>query len=387
MTLRVRHEPRLSVDHLAVAVERRLAVMVFGPGHGEAIVVIFPDGSLGIVDGCRESGHGGRSDPVREFVAVWLARHPGRRIRFVALTHPHGDHYAGLGRLIEAYDLHIDGLWRTFVVGDRWGAAYIAYAEYHKQNPDETPTADEHQGLARVHAAFQARRERVRILAPGEVLLDERSFRRRLTVHSVAPSANDVDRGLEALHRYLHAQELTELDPNLLSAALVIRWGDAGVLLGGDLVCAQGPFEGWTAAAPRVAPPIQVIKAAHHASEEAQDWGLWARLAPALAIVTPFKYAAPIRGTGGHPPRPELLRRVLPHVTRLAVTSVPQWVHDDVPGPRPTPPTRGRAAFGRNPALVITPNVPDLDGVVCVSLDPDGEITDLLLTGSARLYR
>lgn len=378
MTLRPRHAPRRSPRVDDFTDDARLRVLVFGPGHGEAIIVILPDRSLGVVDGCREPTDGnaaGRGDPVREFIGAWLACHPDCRIRFVALTHPHGDHYAGLGRLIEAHDDRIDALWRTLVAGDRWGEAYIAYARYCDLNTGVTPTAGESSGLERVYAAFQTRRPRVKILAPGVPLIDTRFNRRSFSVHSVAPSMGDVDRGNEALQRFLYDRQTSSLDPNLLSAALVIRWGDAGVLLGGDLLCASGSYEGWAAAAPMVDAPIQVIKAAHHASEEAQDWSLWRRMAPELAIVTPFKSAG-----GGHPPRPEMLSSIARHASRTAVTSVPRWVRDGAPGPPRTP-------IGRNQALRIDPDVQAVDSAVCVSLDPSGMIVDLLLTGAAWLHR
>ena len=32
----------------------KLGLIVFGPGHGEAIVLVFPDGTVGTIDGCRE---------------------------------------------------------------------------------------------------------------------------------------------------------------------------------------------------------------------------------------------------------------------------------------------------------------------------------------------
>src|SRR5690606_8924893 len=122
-----------------------LSLLGFGPGHGEAMVLILPDGSLGVVDGCREptdADPNGVGDPVRAFVGAWLAAAPRRRIRFVALTHPHADHYAGLGRLIEAHDEEIDKLWRPPLTGARWGKFYIQYLENCEENADRVPFAD-----------------------------------------------------------------------------------------------------------------------------------------------------------------------------------------------------------------------------------------------------
>ena len=99
---------RLSAEHLP---KGTLSIAVFGPGKGEAIVVRLPDGSVGVVDGCREpkDTETGRGDPVREL----LDRIKCPELAFVCLTHPHDDHYAGLGRLLERVPTmhrHVEGL-------------------------------------------------------------------------------------------------------------------------------------------------------------------------------------------------------------------------------------------------------------------------------------
>lgn len=357
-----------------------LGLLVFGPGHGEAMVVILPDGSLGVIDGCREPTNG---DPVREFIAAWLAAASGRRISFVGLTHPHEDHYRGLGRLIEEYDGVIESLWRTQLTGGRWGSSYIQYAEYCEQNGDRVPIADELAGLERVIGAFASRRDRLNVLGQHKEMLRRSIGGRVLSVLSLAPSTNDVDRAQDDLLEYIRKEDRVRHDPNLTSAALLLTWGQAKLLLGGDLVCAHGGFEGWDAAERRVRGPVQVVKASHHASHQAQQWALWERMEPALTIVTPFKQAVL-----SHPPRPTEIQRLLALQQAVAITSIPQWVHDGVTEPRPIDQPRPRVrTMGRNSALAITPVPLPSDDAVGISIDAEGTITRLILTGNARLYR
>lgn len=357
-----------------------LGLLVFGPGHGEAMVVILPDGSLGVLDGCREPTNG---DPVREFVAACLAAEPTRRISFIGLTHPHEDHYRGLGRLIEEHDGIIERLWRTQLTSEQWGTAYIQYAEICEQNGDRVPVADELAGLQRVIGAFEGRDERLDVLGENREMLRRRIDGRWLSVHSLAPSFNDVDRAQRQLLGHIRTQQRVRHDPNLTSAALLLTWGKAKMLLGGDLVCAHGGFQGWDTAARWVRGPVQVVKASHHASRLAQHWELWERMAPALTIVTPFRQAVL-----SQPPRPAEIRRLLALPQNVAITSVPQWVGNGGVDPRPIDPPRSRArAMGRNPALAITPVPLPTDDAVGVSIDAEGTITRLILTGNARLYQ
>lgn len=377
------YAPRPLPGHFAAG---ELSLLVFGPGHGEAIVVILPDGSLGVLDGCREptdGNPGGIGDPVRAFVGAWLLAAPGRRIRFVGLTHPHADHYAGLGRLIEAHDPSIDALWCPPVTGGQWGPAWIKYLDFCATNGDRAPTADEVSGLERIIGAFERRGSRRNVLGENKEMLSLRCSKRTLTIRNLAPSANDADRAQRDLLAYMHREERVRHDPNLTSAALLIAWGQTKILLGGDLLCAHRDFEGWDAATRWVDGPVQVVKVSHHASVPAQHYGLWDRMAPHLAIVTPFRGAI-----GEQPPRPAGIRRILDRPCPLAITSIPEWVQGSASVPLPVDPPRSRSrSMGRNRALAIAPVPLPSDNAVGVSLRADGAITQVVLIGEARLYR
>lgn len=389
---RFEHRPR--AHHF---VDETLSILVFGPGHGEAIVVLFPDFTVGVIDGCREPRNGnpsGRGDPVREFLDDWHRLHAGAtqgRLRFVALTHPHADHYAGLGWLIEAYDGLIDEIWCTLPTGGHYANAYVKYLQVCEDNPDMVPGAEDFTGLTRVWNSLTSNIDRLQLMQRGRhdvMMYETRMGEHWLRVRCIAPSHADLLLAQQDLmHTIMAIVESGDAcrprhDPNLTSAALLVSWGHSRVLLGGDLLCSQGRYEGWGRASSSIEGKVQVVKAAHHASEGAQDWELWRRMAPKLAIVTPFKYAA-----SHHPPRPATLDRLVTSTAKiqLAITSPPQWPSGA--SPKPTRTVAQQPSIGRNSALKITASPPAQDDAVCVSLDAKGNIKQLLLTGRADLYR
>lgn len=356
----------------------KLGVIVFGPGRGEAIVVIFPDATIGVVDGCREPTNP-LGDPVRDFIQDWHRNHPEIRnqIRFIALTHPHDDHYGGLARLIDEYGDRVNEIWSTLPSGGHYANAYIKCMEMMAQTDAPTPLS----GLVRMHEALKKHAARVQILQRGRhdvMMLKMRIDGRRVRVRCVAPCHGDILLVQADLMKTLHEASRMKTrsrplgDPNLTSAALVVSWGYARVLLGGDLLVQSGQYRGWEAARPSLEEPVQVVKVAHHASAEAQDWMLWQRMKPALAIVTPFKHAA-----RDWPPRPAELER-LSAQSCVALTTPPAW-QSQAPD----------IDISRNGAHRIQPKpqgVPHREDAVGVCLDAQGRITKIVLAGRADFY-
>jgi len=388
-------------EHLA---DDALSLVVFGPGRGEAMVVLLPDGRVGVVDGCREpsSLDTGRGDPVREFLAALeqRARPLGQpfRLAFVCLTHPHEDHYAGLGRLLEAFRGRVDAVWSVPKVGDRYTEALRSYVEATRAGRDPLPDDAKVRGLERVLAELVEAHERqgsnLRHVGQGRRLLQQRVRSALLDISACGPADVDVDNaqlalveGLEAL--IAEGEHHARFDPNATSGALLIRWGQAGMLLGGDLLCAKGRLRGWEEVCGDIHPPIQVIKVAHHASVEAHHDALWRRLGAPLAIVTPFKDAQ-----GSMPPRPEQIASLAQDAV-VAITSVPAWPRPKQAGypqavyaePK-APRSRRSMSSARNGVLSMAPQPSEADtrNAVAVSLDASGRLVRFVLAGKANVY-
>ncbi|WP_437525470.1 MBL fold metallo-hydrolase [Sorangium sp. So ce726] len=375
-----------------------LSIAVFGPGEGEAIVVRLPDGSIGVVDGCREPRDGnpeGIGDPVRELLTKLEASSPKSHnftLEFVCLTHPHTDHYRGLGRLIEAYAGRIRHLWTVTHATPKYERALPEWLELIRTG--DAPDAGDLEGLTRVLAAFHEEKKRVQTLNPSgfsQLSHQKPLFRRAMHGHELAidacgPADDDIDDAQKELTEILDVAAKCgtisrKHDPNLTSGALLLRWGSAAVLLAGDLLRGRGLHSGWQRVRGHITGEVQVVNVAHHASEAAHDNTLWASMRPALAIVTPFKL-----GKVPNPPRPEQIA-ALARTAVVAITSPPEWGGERN---RPFPlRSRGRRNFAaKNGVITIVPKAGDSArrNAVGVTLDAAGGIRRLVLTGSADVY-
>lgn len=396
------HVDALHPAHLSKGV---LSVAVFGPGKGEAIVVRLPDGSVGVVDGCREPldprHPEGRGDPVRELLRQIEKEHrdPATfRLAFVCLTHPHDDHYAGLGRLLDAFRGRIDEVWTVPHVTPQHRKALLIWISKERARRkkrtgrEEMPDAEAIKGLERVLTGFETARVRDRsllqYLSHQKILRDRTIDSHSLSIRACGPADGDLDQAIKDLlvsfrEKRGQKQHLGSYDPNLTSGALLIRWGKSTVLLGGDLLCGSGPHSGWQLAGTAIGDEVQVVNVAHHASREAHDEILWSRMKPALAIVTPFKFAA-----GNQPPKPAQIT-ALAQTSVIAITSPPAWESAAGNPIRMHPSDSPVRQFDpKNSALELTPSkdARAIRNAVAVSLDAFGHITRFVLAGDADVY-
>ncbi|HZF56828.1 MAG TPA: MBL fold metallo-hydrolase [Polyangiaceae bacterium] len=324
------------------------------------------------------------------------------RLAFVCLTHPHDDHYAGLGRLLDAFRERVDEVWTVLHVTPQYREALVTWTEKERKRrasqgkgsgPKEMPDIEDVTGLERVLTGFDAAwtqyGSRLVHLSHNQLLYERTIGSNPLSIKACGPAAGDLAQAVNGLLASLNLgrrrqpQPLRSYDPNLTSGALLIQWGKSAVLLGGDLLCGSGPNSGWQLAGTIIKGEVQVVNVAHHASKEAHDEALWSRMKPALAIVTPFKFAA-----GNQPPKPAQIT-ALAQSSVIAITSPPAW--ESASGnpsrmhPRQSP---VRQFDPKNSALDLTPSRDerDIHNAVAVSLDAFGKITRFVLAGEADVY-
>lgn len=353
-----------------------LSVAVFGPGIGEAVVVGFPDRTVGVVDGCRET-----MDPVSELLGAWGMPD----IRFICLTHPHQDHYAGLGRLIRA---HVDRIQRIGMVSMLQDPKTLdALNTWVRTKAGlQDPDAGVIRGLEELIAAVGDARSTTRLVhltGRSRVMRFQVPDQAAIEVLTIGPAANDEHLAQEELL----SGRSERFDPNRTSAALAIHFGQSGVMLCGDLVKSAekgdetNPNCGWLAAGEHIDFPVQVTKAPHHASEGAHCSRFWGRpTVPNVVLVTPFQKAA-----GKQPPRREMLAQLAQGGRLVIVTSPPAWLTADE-----------KAAAGLTSAGVVpkaprafaspSPAPVDRHNAVLVALDDQGVVHAITLAGQARFY-
>ena len=375
---------RIQREHLAAGL---LNVVVFGPGRGESCVVRLPNGELGVVDGCRKT-----NDPT--LALLESLRGPDSRLAFVALTHPHEDHYGGLAELLDRWSGQVGEVWRT-VYGPRYAKQLLRFVSAQRAGkPGLLPDESRSNELRDVLSAF----EDVWDTGTGKQLIVGRSLFKcaipdghPVEVTAWGPADRDNERHNQALVRAVLARSREDthpsVDPNQASGALLVQWGEARILLAGDLLCGTRPDSGWRAARSLADRPVQVVNVAHHASEEAHDEELWGMMAPQLAIVTPFKGAV-----GKQPPRPEMIKTLCASAA-VVITSPPRWAEEAsqhglrvVPAAGPSTPPRPSEVKLKNAALAghATP-APSTSafGAVAVALDHTGKIRRVVLSSEA----
>lgn len=387
---RIARVQAITPEHLPLG---RLTLVTFGPGRGEAIVVGLPDGRVGILDGCLE-----REDPVLRLLEDLVKSRPDLRIAFLGLTHPHDDHYAGLATILDRFEDRIEAVWDSPLT-QRHAKALLKLLELSEDEdgpPSNLPSLETLlSGFARFAHGKKGDSYRIfcrnkrmwegavgsgpplRILGCGPHDADERS-----ATLDLAQAARDLAEGRSGRRG---------IDPNWMSGAVQVEWGEARLLLGGDLLAAEGRYRGWSGVRDLFQKdlPVQVVKAAHHASAGAHDDEIWKNLVPKLVIVTPFKNACTSRNGTSYPPRPEDVRRLGAAGADVILSSPPAWPTDaPVSGRRPRLPLLDTGE--RNEALGETAPAERRaahQNAVAVSLNEQGEILGVTLAGEADFYQ
>ncbi|MBA2557643.1 MAG: ComEC/Rec2 family competence protein [Chloroflexi bacterium] len=233
----------------------RFTMTVLDVGQGDAILLQGDRGARVLVD----TG----PDPDR-LLRLLDARVPpwDRRLDLVVLTHPHEDHVAGLGLLLERY--RVAGIAEPGMVGA--GPGYQAY-----------------------QAEMTRRGWSSRLLAAGDRLALDGA---RILVRWPLPG------------RVPRQPTDTGTSINNVSIVLDVRYGERRLLLTGDVEeeIDRPLLEGGLTTGPTNG--VDVLKVAHHGSGTATTSGFVAALAPRLAIVS--------AGAGnryGHP-NPDTIRRL-----------------------------------------------------------------------------
>lgn len=239
----------LQPDHLPADT---LRIVVFGPGQGEAVVVMLPEGGVGVVDGCREPERGnseGRGDPVRELLnAIPTLQASDARLDFVCLTHPHSDHFGGLGHLLHRWGRRTHRLWMVEPLGLRWSNAWEQWLSVHVDGREPGGDNPLKRMLEEVQDLLTAGAIKLEDLGGGKRVLKRSEGGADLEIWSCAPSSNDLHHVRQAFIVASRGGNGSHVDPNQTSAALLLRWGEAQVLLGGDLLVGSSPNSGWNAA-------------------------------------------------------------------------------------------------------------------------------------------
>jgi beta-lactamase superfamily II metal-dependent hydrolase len=291
-----------------------LTIYVLGPGVGESIVLLMPDGRVVVVDSCERAGI--------NLPALLLTRLGITQIDLLVVTHPDLDHVKGLTEILDGFNPA--RVWRYPFALLREILATLTKA------PESSDYA-RHVEAVRGYAALDDH-----LMRTG--LVEEVTYGRTwappgspYNVHALAPTSYDTNRArnrvrglIERRRRrwLLSDQAKTWLSagtplgdlPNMVSLGLAIEWGARRIVLAGDIENGDGgPYSGWSGVLEHLDRPddqrgrlvddVDLIKVAHHGSSgafSAVAWKRHARSAKTIGVVTTYSPSSlPDRDTLG----------------------------------------------------------------------------------------
>ncbi len=293
-----------------------LEVHVIGRGTGESIILGIPECDWWVVIDAYSANP--QSADVNATIA-FLRRRGVERLAFIALTHPHHDHYTGLAILFDHFE--VDAFWQYDGMERRQLAGLLSGAA----DPLAPPNA-----LIRLFETItklaRSKKLILRNLAPHTSPPTGLPRDIPLTITALSPSGLDKDAYLKSVTACFHADgglitsRARQIAHNRIATALLVRFGQAGVLLGSDV---ESPA--WKQILDEFEPDklrSHVVKVSHHGSTNGYCDRLWSLLCPApgIAIIAP---------SAGHElPEPEALDHIRPHVEHLLVTARPRHLRN-----------------------------------------------------------
>ncbi len=250
-----------------------LSMKVFCVGDGDCIVLEFPDGAIGLVDSCVPPWS--NTSP-----ALAYLRKQGGKVAFMCLTHPHVDHYGGMLEIANDKGIEISEFWHPFstdlyeivqyksFVWDFGASSVFSDLSSYESRAEEFPR------LMSWARDLPAGRERA--VCEGRVM---RRVKGLYEIVALAPS--DLATSLYTKRIRQAWRNGTAVDAryeNRVSAVLLIRYGQARVILGGDAsganwheILTGSTFQAGTDVA-------HCLKAADHGSKHGFSHRMWPSL-------------------------------------------------------------------------------------------------------------
>lgn len=266
-----------------------LTIHVLGAGKGESIVIQLPNGRWGVVD-CYSSS---LDDIATNATYGFLVENAVEELEFICMTHPHDDHYRGIGQLLDRFRTRY--FWHS---GSQSVSQFKAHVNYVRCEA-EGYAADSGRAYLEIWQKIdELRRQKLTRLKesrPTTVLypvpLDENA---NFRIVGLAPSGNQA----AIYHRgFLDCfddegrfkKRLPHDHQNRISVALLLEYGSTRIVLGGDV---ESP--GWADVLQEISPNLldaALVKVSHHGSTNGYCPNLWKYFSASqkpLAVVTSY---------------------------------------------------------------------------------------------------
>ena len=307
----------------------RLGLHVINAGYGESIVLEMPGNRWGVID-CYAELNKPDLNPTLGF----LRERSVRRLEFLALTHPHADHYHGLKDLLD--HLQVAAFWWFDGVSSLDLARLVNGLRGEAYETGDRRRQHSARYLDQIFRTVIKRREEGTLL--GKQMSDFKPLYplpfggahrpEAVQIHALAPYTDTKQRYQEELHKCFENEalrrKLPALDQNQISAALLVEFGETRLILGGDV-----EKESWEEVLKYVAPSrlnAHAVKVSHHGSRNGYCTGLWPLFCAGgktVAIITP-----------SHPhslPNEDAVTHIRDYTTQIVSTCTPALTFSTTP--------------------------------------------------------
>ena len=253
-----------------------LRIYLYGATRGESIALELPNGKWGVVD-CFASS---LASPVTNPVYALLKAKNVDQIEFLCLTHPHADHFIGMSHLLR--DFTVRQFW-TFCGLDP--TDFRLLRTYFQAEADQAGRSTLKSSAAELAGIFdlvqQSGIQRQVVMSRRDIYPVPRDDELRIEIRGMAPTDERSQQYKQSILKSLvrqrgRVQALPYAAHNAISIALRIRFGNATVVLGGDV-----EDEGWKTVLCEHRPDeleSQFVKISHHGSTTGYCPGLWSVL-------------------------------------------------------------------------------------------------------------
>ncbi len=269
-----------------------LKIFVFGSTEGESIVLRLPNGKWGVVDSFASS----LVDPATNPAFELLKREHVTEIEFLCLTHPHDDHFRGMSQLLKEFTVR--QFWTSIEPDPEDISLLKSYFLAEAQQADRAVLRESAAELASIFDLVDQRRiDRQTIISRRPMYPVPRDSSLSIEISGLAPTDDRARVYKRALMNSLlkkpgAVQAMPHAKHNTISVGLRITFGQARVVLGGDV-----EREAWTTILGEQAPAdlaSHFVKISHHGSTTGYCPGLWDVLSShgtsrPVAALTPYK--------------------------------------------------------------------------------------------------
>ena len=310
-----------------------LGLHVLGGGVGESIVLELPQGGWGVID-CYA---GKMQDPATNLTYQFLRERGVSELKFLALTHPHADHYRGLLDLLGGF--LIRQFWRFGGLSSKELPRLVrGLREDAEQRQNERQSAEAvYLDDVLRHVNNLRRSEHLPMTAMADVKPlypmphGQPASPGEAQVFSIAPLTNTVETYQEQLARCFDRDDrllpiLPSLNQNTISAALRVVYGETTLILGGDVTSESWEEVIRSSITDNRWLACHAVKVSHHGSPTGYCAGLWALFCErgeAEAVITPFRrHRLPTLDTYDH---------IKEHTGRISTTCVPAIAFEAIP--------------------------------------------------------